>query len=240
MEVFPALSACSLFAGLTRDEIASILPCLSARQTGFRRGQFLLHAGDEVRFAGVVLAGEVELLQEDFWGNRNLLAAAGPGELGAEAFACVQARAPVSVLCKTDGRVLYLDTHAVFSPCEKGCAQHRKLSQNLIRVLAEKNMQLNEKAGYLSQRSTREKLLAYLSAQASCRGCSARGCCAPSAATSRFSSRNDLHPPAFFLLFPAGRDILKLAGSRAAKYEERKDLYRNEYCIPGSDPRPGA
>ena len=27
-------------------------------------------------------------------------------------------------------------------------------------------MQLNEKAGYLSQRSTREKLLAYLSAQA--------------------------------------------------------------------------
>ena len=155
MEVFPALSACSLFAGLTQDEIAAILPCLSARQAGFRRGQFLLRAGDEVRFAGVVLAGEVELLQ-----------AAGPGELFAEAFACVQARAPVSVLCKTDGRVLYLDTHAVFSPCEKGCTQHRTLSQNLIRVLAEKNMQLNEKAGYLSQRSTREKLLAYLSAQA--------------------------------------------------------------------------
>ena len=160
MEVFPVLSACSLFAGLTQDEIAAILPCLSARQAGFRRGQFLLRAGDEVRFAGVVLAGE------DFWGNRNLLAAAGPAELFAEAFACVQARAPVSVLCKTDGRVLYLDTRAVFSPCEKGCTQHRTLSQNLIRVLAEKNMQLNEKAGYLSQRSTREKLLAYLSAQA--------------------------------------------------------------------------
>ena len=87
MEVFPALSACSLFAGLTQDEIAAILPGPSARQAGFRRGQFLLRAGDEVRFAGV--------------------------------------------------------------------------------VLAEKNMQLNEKAGYLSQRSTREKLLAYLSAQAS-------------------------------------------------------------------------
>ena len=115
MEVFPALSACSLFAGLTQDEIAAILPCLSARQACFRRGQFLLRADDEVRFAGVVLVGEVELLQEDFWGNRNLLAAAGPGELFAEAFACVQARAPVSVLCKTDGRVLYLDTHAVFS-----------------------------------------------------------------------------------------------------------------------------
>ena len=59
-----------------------------------------------------------------------------------------------------------LNVRAVFSPCEKACAQHKTLSQNLIRVLAEKNMQLNEKAGFLSQRTTREKLLAYLSAQA--------------------------------------------------------------------------
>ena len=166
MEVFPALSACSLFAGLTQDEIAAILPCLSARQACFRRGQFLLRADDEVRFAGVVLAGEVELLQEDFWGNRNLLAAVGPGELFAEAFACAHAVSPVSVQCTTDGSVLYLNVRAVFSPCEKACAQHKTLSQNLIRVLAEKNMQLNEKAGFLSQRTTREKLLAYLSAQA--------------------------------------------------------------------------
>ena len=56
MEVFPALSACSLFAGLTQEEIAAILPCLSARQTGFRRGQFLLRAGDEV----VVTASDIE------------------------------------------------------------------------------------------------------------------------------------------------------------------------------------
>mgnify|MGYP001079501531 CR=1 FL=1 len=52
MEVFPALSACSLFAGWTRDEIAAILPCLSARQAGFRRGQFLLRAGDEATGVG--------------------------------------------------------------------------------------------------------------------------------------------------------------------------------------------
>ena len=106
------------------------------------------------------------VLQEDFWGNRNLLAAVGPGELFAEAFACAHAVSPVSVQCTTDGSVLYLNVRAVFSPCEKACAQHKTLSQNLIRVLAEKNMQLNEKAGFLSQRTTREKLLAYLSAQA--------------------------------------------------------------------------
>ena len=160
------LTDCALFRGLRRAQIREMLPCLSARQARFRRGQFLLRAGDRASSAGIILSGEAEVLQEDFWGNRNLLAAVGPGELFAEAFACAHAVSPVSVQCTTDGSVLYLNVRAVFSPCEKACAQHKTLSQNLIRVLAEKNMQLNEKAGFLSQRTTREKLLAYLSAQA--------------------------------------------------------------------------
>ena len=166
MDDLTILTECALFHGLREAQIREMLPCLSARQSRFRRGQFLLRAGDRVAFAGILLSGEVEVLQEDFWGNRNLLAAVGPGDLFAEAFACAHAVSPVSVLCKTDGSVLYLNVRAIFSPCEKACAQHKALSQNLIRVLAEKNMQLNEKAGFLSQRTTREKLLAYLSAQA--------------------------------------------------------------------------
>ena len=166
MDDLTILTECALFHGLREAQIREMLPCLSARQSRFRRGQFLLRAGDRVAFAGILLSGEAEVLQEDFWGNRNLLAAVGQGDLFAEAFACAHAVSPVSVLCKTDGSVLYLNVRAVFSPCEKACAQHKALSQNLIRVLAEKNMQLNEKAGFLSQRTTREKLLAYLSAQA--------------------------------------------------------------------------
>lgn len=166
MDDLTILTECALFHGLREAQIREMLPCLSARQSRFRRGQFLLRAGDRVAFAGILLSGEAEVLQEDFWGNRNLLAAVGPGDLFAEAFACAHAVSPVNVLCKTDGSVLYLNVRAVFSPCEKACAQHKALSQNLIRVLAEKNMQLNEKAGFLSQRTTREKLLAYLSAQA--------------------------------------------------------------------------
>lgn len=166
MDDLTILTECALFHGLREAQIREMLPCLSARQSRFRRGQFLLRAGDRVAFAGILLSGEAEVLQEDFWGNRNLLAAIGPGDLFAEAFACAHAVSPVSVLCKTDGSVLYLNVRAVFSPCEKACAQHKALSQNLIRVLAEKNMQLNEKVGFLSQRTTREKLLAYLSAQA--------------------------------------------------------------------------
>ena len=133
MDDLTILTECALFHGLREAQIREMLPCLSARQSRFRRGQFLLRAGDRVAFAGILLSGEAEVLQEDFWGNRNLLAAVGPGDLFAEAFACAHAVSPVSVLCKTDGSVLYLNVRAVFSPCEKACAQHKALSQNLIR-----------------------------------------------------------------------------------------------------------
>ena len=166
MDNLTILTECALFHGLREAQIREMLPCLSARQSRFRRGQFLLRAGDRVAFAGILLSGEAEVLQEDFWGNRNLLTTVGAGEMFAEAFACAQALSPVSAVCRTDARVAYLNVLAVLFPCETVCAQHRQLTQNLIRVLAQKNMQLNEKAGYLSQRSTREKLLSYLSAQA--------------------------------------------------------------------------
>ena len=165
-EILPLLRSTSLFTGLTEEETESLLSALHGEMRAFDREELLLRAGQPVRAFGVLLSGGALVRQEDFWGNRNLLAAVGPGELFAEAFACAHAVSPVSVQCTTDGSVLYLNVRAVFSPCEKACAQHKTLSQNLIRVLAEKNMQLNEKTGFLSQRTTREKLLAYLSAQA--------------------------------------------------------------------------
>ena len=96
MDELNILTECALFRGLRRAQIREMLPCLSARQARFRRGQFLLRAGDRASSAGIILSGEAEVLQEDFWGNRNLLAAVGPGELFAEAFACAHAVSPVS------------------------------------------------------------------------------------------------------------------------------------------------
>ncbi|MFR7832564.1 MAG: Crp/Fnr family transcriptional regulator [Blautia wexlerae] len=162
MEVFPALSACSLFAGLTQDEIAAILPaCL--RLGGLSPQAVLLRAGDESlrrgrtggRVAAVSGATAICWLRP------------GPVELFAEAFAC-DAGARAIERAVQNGRARFVSRYprGLFS-LRKGMRAAPDAVTNLIRVLAEKNMQLNEKAGYLSRRSkAREKLLAYLSAQA--------------------------------------------------------------------------
>lgn len=62
--------------------------------------------------------------------------------------------------------VLFLNTNRILTVCTSACRFHTRLIQNLLSVIASKNLFLTQKLEHMSQRSTREKLLSYLSEQA--------------------------------------------------------------------------
>ena len=72
-EFFPTLHAAALFSGISDDELATMLSCLGARIDTFPKGSRLLRAGEAVEEVGLVLAGSALIMQEDIWGNRNIL-----------------------------------------------------------------------------------------------------------------------------------------------------------------------
>ena len=76
-EFFPVLHAAPLFSGISDDELAAMLSCLGARLDTFPKGARLLRAGESVEEVGLVLAGSALIVQEDIWGNRNILSKAG-------------------------------------------------------------------------------------------------------------------------------------------------------------------
>ena len=155
-----------LFAGISEEGVDQVLACLSARPRHFDKQAMLLRAGD-APVMGVVLAGSVHILQEDFWGNRSLLGRAGPGDLFAEAFACAGVlRLPVSVEACEPTDVLLLDAGRLSAVCPAACPHHVQMIRNLLRLMAEKNVGLARKVEHMARRTTREKLLSYLSAEA--------------------------------------------------------------------------
>lgn len=87
-EFFPVLHAAPLFSGISDEELAAMLSCLGARIGTFPKGSRLLRLGDMVEEVGLVLTGSALVVQEDIWGNRNILSKAGPGQTFAEVFAC--------------------------------------------------------------------------------------------------------------------------------------------------------
>ena len=144
-----------------------MLSCLSASKRFYKKDEFILSAGDEVSSLGLMLAGRCHIVKDDFWGSRNIVAEVDPGEIFAESFACAAgAELSVSVLAAEDAAVMFMDARRAMSVCSSACPFHTRLIRNLLAVLAAKNLQMNEKLGHVTQRSTRKKLLSYLSSAA--------------------------------------------------------------------------
>lgn len=156
-----------LFTGVARADIASLLTCLSATLRLYRKQEFILLAGEPAGAVGIVCAGGVQVFKEDFTGNRTILAGFGAGEMFGEAFACAKIEElPVSVTAVSASKVLFIDYRKIITICSSACAFHNRLVENMLSVLASKNVVLNQKIEVLSKRTTREKLIAYLSEQA--------------------------------------------------------------------------
>ena len=166
-EDFGVLKRSPLFAGLADGELEAVLACLGARCESYGRGDSLLRVGDSPQAVGLVLAGSVFVVQEDYWGNRDLRERILPGQMFAEAFACVPgAVMDVSVVAEEPSRVLWLNVARVLHTCPGACAHHSRMISNLLSDLAAGNLRFGEKLTHISRRSTREKLLSYLSAEA--------------------------------------------------------------------------
>ena len=114
-----------------------------------------------------MLSGSVLVEQEDVWGNRNILSKAGPGQTFAAAYACAPGSVlKVSVAAETPATVLFLNVKRVLTMCPSACARHSRIIRNLLGELAEKNLRFGEKLTHMGQRTTRAKIMSYLSAEA--------------------------------------------------------------------------
>lgn len=162
--------SCPLFAGISPQERKDLAACLAPRPVPCRKGQLLWQEGERTGSLGIVERGAMRVLRDDFWGNRAILSLAEPGDLFGEAYAWGGEPLGVSVEAAEDSRVWLLDVSRILSPCTSVCSFHNRLIGNLVAILAKKNRMLSRKIDHLSQRSTRAKVLSYLSAEAARQG----------------------------------------------------------------------
>ena len=157
----------SLFSGISEDELPAVLSCLNMRKESFSKDCFLLRVGDTADSIGLVLSGNVLIIQEDIWGNRNILSKAGPGQSFAAAYACAPGSVlNVSVVAETPVTAMFLNENRILNVCSSTCVHHSRIIRNLLGELAEKNLHFSEKLSHMGQRTTRAKLMSYLSAEA--------------------------------------------------------------------------
>ena len=162
----PILRNSPFFKGLSDNEILSILYCVNATVISKERASYIFRAGDSTEVMGLVVSGCVLVMQEDLWGHRNILSKCHAGDFFGEPYAASPgAVLNISVVADEDCEIVFLNIQKLLVTCPTACGHHQKLIRNLVSVLANKILILNDKITHVGKRTTREKLLSYLSAE---------------------------------------------------------------------------
>ena len=156
-----------LFAGVSDNEIISMLSCLRARLRTYQKGEYVLHEGDCLNDITVLVEGKLHIQKDDYWGSRSILNQIAVGEMFGESYASPKSGSLLNdVVALEDSAVIFFDVKRIITTCPSSCPFHAMVVQNMFYAISEKNRQLVQKLGYMSKRSTREKLMSYLSEEA--------------------------------------------------------------------------
>ena len=168
---FSVLESCPLFRNISREDIPGMLACLGGTVHEAKKEQQLLREGDAANYVGILLKGSAHVVNQDYYGNRTIVARVEPGELFGESFACAGvSELPVSVVANTDCSFLLIDCQRITVSCSNACAFHSQMIFNLLQIVAERNLEFHQKLEITAKRTTREKLMAYLLSQAKAAG----------------------------------------------------------------------
>ncbi|MEG1566294.1 MAG: cyclic nucleotide-binding domain-containing protein, partial [Anaerovoracaceae bacterium] len=146
-----------LFAGIGIDDFDKMLNCLGGKTTSYKKGNTILLAGNPVDSVGLILQGSVKILREDVDGHTHILSEFSAPELFGETFACAGVdHSPVSVIATEDCDILFLNYRKIITTCSSSCVFHGRLIENMLTLIAQKNLILNRKIEILSKRTIRE------------------------------------------------------------------------------------
>ena len=161
------LKNCPLFKNISEDNLPTMLSCLGAKTEIFDKKYTIMAEGTPAKYIGIVLSGSAQIIQVDYYGNRSILSSLEPSQVFAEAFAAAEIKSiPVSIVANEPSEIMFIDCTHIMHTCSNNCGFHNQLIFNLMQDIAAKTILFHQKIEVTSKRTTREKLMTYLLAQA--------------------------------------------------------------------------
>ena len=161
------LSNSALFNGIQEDEIKHLISCLNGRKKTYTKGEVIYRAGDKVHKIGLVLLGSVNIIVNFYWGGSHIFGHVEKGEIFAENYAAIPSKELIcDVIASEDTEVMFLDLSKLLSTCQSCCSFHHRLIHNMLRISAQKSLNLSSRMMHTAPKGLRDRLLSYLSEQA--------------------------------------------------------------------------
>lgn len=165
--MWDVLRKAPLFAGMKETVAEQVLAELNARCVEYGNGDTIYREGETVTDLALIIKGSVCIENTTYWGNKTIMDKVGAGNVFCESYACLPDQ-PILVraVAAEKTRVLLINVSAIMdAPKEEA---FDLLRRNLLRVTAQKNLDLSRKIFHMAEKSVRGRICSYLSHRAAC------------------------------------------------------------------------
>ena len=161
------IGASPLFRGISEESQQAMRTCFDMREVSFRADEVIYDFGAGRNMVGVLAEGAAVIERIDQQGSRTILERLESGGVFGEMLMFENvAGDSITVVAETACRVWFMAADQVTKRCEKACAHHTQVVENMFQLVAEKATSLYERVAVLSRRSIRDKLMCYFSLMA--------------------------------------------------------------------------
>lgn len=158
------LTSTQLFHGMHQDEIESVLEPLGAHEQTYQPGEVIVRTGDPLSEIGLIERGSADLVANFWWGDSHAIGHVGVGETFGQNFAAVPGyELMCDIVAVEETIVLFIEMDKVLHTCQNNCDVHRRLTQNILRISATRNLELSHRMVHVSPKTIRGRMLSYLS-----------------------------------------------------------------------------
>jgi len=159
----PILTKSILFRTIKPEDLREMLVCLQPKIHTYAKNDYIAFEGEDLPGIGIMLAGNGIIMKENAAGQRYIMGKLESGDIFGEMVVyATNSVWPATIQALENSTVMFLSREKIIGDCCKMCPWHRSLIENMLRIISEKALFLNKKLEYLTIRSMRGKISAYL------------------------------------------------------------------------------
>ena len=136
--------------------------CSKVQKKKFKKGEIITTYIYKYNQICILKSGSADLVRFDFYGNRTIIGRFNENEVFGGALYPASTNNELTVVAKKASEVIFFNYDDVLNGCPNKCKFHQYFSENLINLILSTVSKLNLHIELLSNRTIREKLLAYL------------------------------------------------------------------------------
>ena len=169
-ELVQLLKNSALFCDLSLETIESTLLPLGRVQE-YAKGSILILPQARMDFCGFVISGLIHTIHISIDGEQRIMEAYESREIYGADLMCTRSRiSPYHIVAAQSSQVLLFPVAVLLEPGSLPEADRQRVLRRLLTIIAHENMRKDYRLAILSQKGLRERVMTYLTMQASKRG----------------------------------------------------------------------